>query len=53
MLEPDLVKNEMMCLQKHFRDKRDYVIGRLRKIGFEIKFVPDSTFYLCVKTRAF
>lgn len=46
MLEPSLVQKEMVALQTHFRDKRDYVVGRLRKMGFVIRFVPDSTFYL-------
>ncbi|KAI6369140.1 hypothetical protein MCOR25_004495 [Pyricularia grisea] len=46
MLEPTLVKAEMKALQSHFRDKRDYVVKRLRAMGFNIKFVPDSTFYL-------
>ncbi|KAF5677780.1 aspartate aminotransferase [Fusarium heterosporum] len=46
MLEPDLVKNEMIHLQSHFRDKRDFVVRRLREMGFIIKYVPDSTFYL-------
>ncbi len=46
MLEPNKVLNEMKALQRHFRDKRDFVIARLREIGFEIKSVPNSTFYL-------
>jgi aspartate/methionine/tyrosine aminotransferase len=46
MLEPELVKNEMVHLQRHFRDKRDLVVRRLREMGFIIKYVPDSTFYL-------
>lgn len=46
MLEPDKVLKEMKALQHHFRDKRDFVISRLREIGFEIKSVPNSTFYL-------
>jgi len=46
MLEPDRVLNEMKALQKHFKEKRDYVVGRLREMGFVIKTVPDSTFYL-------
>ncbi|CEJ80011.1 Putative Aminotransferase, class i/classii [[Torrubiella] hemipterigena] len=45
-LEPSLVKTEMIHLQRHFRDKRDFVVKRLREIGFVIKYVPDSTFYL-------
>ncbi|KAJ9635195.1 hypothetical protein H2199_008681 [Coniosporium tulheliwenetii] len=46
MLEPTKVRNEMRALQRHFMDKRDYVIGRLREMGFKIDFVPNSTFYL-------
>lgn len=46
MLEPNKVLKEMRALQTHFRDKRDYVVKRLRDMGFVIKTVPDSTFYL-------
>ncbi|KAK5132738.1 hypothetical protein LTR08_008704 [Meristemomyces frigidus] len=46
MLEPTSVRKEMKALQHHFRDKRDYLIGRLTDMGFELPYVPDSTFYL-------
>jgi len=46
MLEPSLAKAEMVALQTHFREKRDMVVRRLREMGFVIKYVPDSTFYL-------
>lgn len=49
MLEPKLVRDEMTALQRHFRGKRDYVLGRLKEIGFhagEGQSVPDSTFYI-------
>lgn len=46
MLEPTKVLNEMKALQTHFRNKRDYVLGRLKDLGFKIKNVPDSTFYI-------
>ena len=46
MLEPKKVETEMKALQTHFKMKRDYVVGRLREMGFIIKTVPDSTFYL-------
>ena len=46
MLEPDRVLTEMKALQTHFKAKRDYVLERLRKLGFKIKNVPDSTFYI-------
>ncbi|KAG9987985.1 aminotransferase, partial [Aureobasidium melanogenum] len=46
MLEPTKVKHEMRALQHHFREKRDYVIGRLTEMGFQIPLIPNSTFYL-------
>lgn len=46
MLEPDNVLKEMKALQTHFKTKRDYVLGRLKELGFPIKNVPDSTFYI-------
>ena len=46
MLEPTKVRNEMKALQIHFRNKRNYVIGRLLDMGFKINHVPDSTFYI-------
>ncbi|KAL9611813.1 MAG: hypothetical protein Q9167_003581 [Letrouitia subvulpina] len=46
MLEPDKVRKEMQALQTHFKRKRDYVLNRLREIGFKIQHVPDSTFYI-------
>lgn len=46
MLEPNKVRNEMKALQRHFKHKRDYVLGRLEGLGFKIKNVPDSTFYI-------
>lgn len=46
MLEPTKVRNEMKALQHHFRDKRDYVLTRLGKMGFKFDFTPNSTFYL-------
>lgn len=45
MLEPTLVRKEMAALQKHFMKKRDYVIGRLNKMGFS-QPTPDATFYI-------
>ena len=51
MLEPNRVKDEMKALQEHFKMKRDFVIGRLREIGFSIPFVPNSTFYLWLDLR--
>ena len=46
MLDPPKVLNEMKALQCHFKSKRDYVLGRLKELGFKIRNVPDSTFYI-------
>ena len=46
MLEPTFVKAEMMALQQHFLEKRDYVLKRLGDMGFIFKHIPDSTFYI-------
>lgn len=46
MLEPDKVLQEMKALQRHFLEKRDYVMRRLKEIGFQFKHTPDSTFYI-------
>ncbi|KAI9666845.1 MAG: hypothetical protein M1829_005648 [Trizodia sp. TS-e1964] len=46
MLEPHKVREEMKALQRHFKDKRDFVLKRLAEIGFKIELVPDSTFYI-------
>ena len=48
MLEPNLVYREMIALQKHFLEKRDFVITRLKEIGFKFNpnNIPDSTFYI-------
>lgn len=45
-LEPTLVRLEMKALQKHFRDKRDYVLKRLYEIGFRFNDIPQATFYI-------
>jgi aspartate/methionine/tyrosine aminotransferase len=46
MLEPNKVRGEMKALQSHFRMKRDYIVGRLKDMGFHLDYIPDSTFYL-------
>lgn len=50
-LEPTRARNEMKALQVHFKMKRDYIIGRLSKMGFKFTGghhgnIPNSTFYL-------
>jgi aspartate/methionine/tyrosine aminotransferase len=47
-LEPTLVKQETIALQRHFKHKRDYCLDRLEKMGFRFKHRPNSTFYIWV-----
>ncbi|KAK4982159.1 hypothetical protein LTR66_009445 [Elasticomyces elasticus] len=46
MLDPPKVHAEMKALQTHFRTKRDYIVGRLERMGFKLPYTPNSTFYL-------
>lgn len=45
LLEPELIKKETMAIQKHFRDKRDYMKKRLEEMGIEIEALPEGAFY--------
>ena len=46
MLEPTRVLEEMKALQRHFKNKRDYVLDCLQAMGFKFDLIPDSTFYI-------
>ena len=54
MLDPDRVTTEMKALQTHFRAKRDFVIARLKEIGFSFDEhnTPQSTFYIWLDLSA-
>jgi aspartate/methionine/tyrosine aminotransferase len=46
MVTPPILIFSLLFIINNKQDKRDYVISRLREMGFIIKTVPDSTFYL-------
>eukprot|EP01112_Ceratiomyxa_fruticulosa_P008191 TRINITY_DN2115_c0_g3_i1.p1 TRINITY_DN2115_c0_g3~~TRINITY_DN2115_c0_g3_i1.p1 ORF type:complete len:507 (-),score=109.91 TRINITY_DN2115_c0_g3_i1:44-1564(-) len=46
LLDPIRVRTEAKALQEHFRNKRDYVVGRLRAMGIRVDTPPPSTFYI-------
>lgn len=45
LLDPELVRSERQVLQRAFREKRDFVVARLRDLGFEVRNPPGATFY--------
>ncbi|KAI9595662.1 pyridoxal phosphate-dependent transferase [Syncephalis fuscata] len=46
LLEPDHFHTEMVALQKHFDQKRKYVINRLEAMGLPVTHPPKATFYI-------
>ncbi|GAA5918092.1 hypothetical protein JCM6882_004989, partial [Rhodosporidiobolus microsporus] len=51
LLNPSTVASDRLALQTHFRKKRDHVLARLRRMGFEVKNAPTSTFYVWLDLR--
>jgi aspartate/methionine/tyrosine aminotransferase len=46
LLDPAYVKLETAAIQKHFREKRDYVVDRLERMGVSIDSKPKGSFYV-------
>jgi aspartate/methionine/tyrosine aminotransferase len=46
LLEPEMVIQETVAVQKTFRRKRDYVLGRLQQMGIVVDAMPEGTFYV-------
>ncbi|GEM09852.1 aminotransferase, classes I and II [Rhodotorula toruloides] len=46
LLDPARFDGDRIALQNLFRTKRDYVLKRLRDMGFVIEHPPTATFYL-------
>ncbi|KDQ61219.1 hypothetical protein JAAARDRAFT_575519 [Jaapia argillacea MUCL 33604] len=46
LLDPEHVAYEKVALQKHFKEKRDHTLRRLRDLGLEVAIPPSSTFYI-------
>lgn len=45
-LEPNRVQQDIVALQRHFKQKRDHVLARLAKVGLEVHNPPTATFYV-------
>ena len=46
LLDPDYVLAETIATQRQFREKRDYMLQRLHKMGILVEAEPVGTFYV-------
>jgi aspartate/methionine/tyrosine aminotransferase len=46
VLEPELVRRETAAIQKHFATKRNFMLGRLKKMGIGVEAEPAGAFYV-------
>jgi aspartate/methionine/tyrosine aminotransferase len=46
LLEPQIAVQETLAIQKHFGHKRDYVLGRLKRMGIGVEAEPMGAFYV-------
>ncbi|CEG84157.1 hypothetical protein RMATCC62417_18002 [Rhizopus microsporus] len=45
-LAPEVYRQEAKALQRHFKEKRDYVLKRLEEMGLKVRVPPNATFYI-------
>ena len=45
LLAPDYVRKETLAIHQAFREKRDWIVPRLEKLGVKLDAPPDGTFY--------
>lgn len=46
LLEPELALQETRAIQRVFKEKRQFVLQRLREIGLQVKVEPEGSFYI-------
>lgn len=46
LLDPEHADTEARAVQKHFGKKREYMLKRLKEMGFIIKHEPEGSFYI-------
>jgi aspartate/methionine/tyrosine aminotransferase len=46
LLDPQIALRETAAIQKHFGKKRDYMLGRLKKMGITVDAEPAGAFYV-------
>eukprot|EP00050_Salpingoeca_kvevrii_P011194 m.13483 g.13483 ORF g.13483 m.13483 type:complete len:536 (+) comp3306_c0_seq1:95-1702(+) len=46
LMDIDFVREDSLVLRTYFQQKRDYMVGRLLEMGFQIEHKPKATFYV-------
>jgi aspartate/methionine/tyrosine aminotransferase len=46
LLDPAIALQETIAIQKHFAEKRQYTLDRLKKMGIGVDAEPEGTFYV-------
>lgn len=46
LMELDFIRKDICSLQKHFKEKRDFTLIELKKLGIKVNWKPTATFYI-------
>jgi len=46
LMDLDFIRRDTWALQRHFREKRDYLLSELKKMGISVLWKPNATFYV-------
>lgn len=45
-MDLDFIRRDTWALQRHFRQKRDFLLSELAKVGISVMWKPTATFYI-------
>lgn len=46
LMELDFIRRDTWALQRHFKEKRDFLLRELDQLGIDVQWKPTSTFYV-------
>lgn len=46
LMDLDFIRRDTWALQRLFKEKRDFLLAELPKMGIKVKFTPIATFYI-------
>jgi aspartate/methionine/tyrosine aminotransferase len=46
LMDLDFIRKDAWALQRHFREKRDFLLSKLADMGILVKWKPTATFYV-------